>query len=545
MTTNIPTEDVVDLGPFRAMVMTIGTLPTAFTESMTYYEALAYFVSYLEKTIIPAINQNAEATKELQKLFVELKDYVDHYFATLNVQEEINNKLDAMAESGELVEIIAAYLNSQAVIGFDTISDMASSENLIVGSICKTLGKTTATTGDGSFYLVRETVEGDDPDGVNLVSLTNTDNLVAEIIPDFALNSAVSTINTSINGLDSRINALENPPADHYVIIGDSLGAGQNPDATTTTGWCALLRQYLNISPTNATIEAQGGAGFGNGGFNTLLTAAYNSITHPENVKYVILGGGANEYNQNWDAVISGIDTFMTNVTTYFPNAKIIIGYLAYDNNMNATSAGYRRRYNAYLRAYATVTDRNAIFLANVRDVLHHDEFVSSDGVHLNQNGYNALAKHFANLINGGNGNGIYYELQTSPTNYVAPNDITNHNFNSAVKTIITDKSVILMINGLTLTGTLPYYGNDTGYLIAAASTKLNGIAMPSPESGTINSRFPLPTVYVNGTTICSGCLKFGDNGAISVIPFITNAPNSISTIYIQNAVIEIPLSYC
>lgn len=106
MTTNIPTEEVVDLGPFRAMVMTIGTLPTAFTESMTYYEALAYFVSYLEKTIIPAINQNAEATKELQKLFVELKDYVDHYFENLDVQQEINNKLDDMVEDGTLAEII-------------------------------------------------------------------------------------------------------------------------------------------------------------------------------------------------------------------------------------------------------------------------------------------------------------------------------------------------------------------------------------------------------------------------------------------------------
>lgn len=104
--TNVPTEEVLDLSPFKKLVATIGNLPSAFTESMTYYEALAYFVHYLEKTVIPAINQNANATKELQNLFVELKKYVDNYFDNLDVQEMINNKLDAMVLDGTLARII-------------------------------------------------------------------------------------------------------------------------------------------------------------------------------------------------------------------------------------------------------------------------------------------------------------------------------------------------------------------------------------------------------------------------------------------------------
>lgn len=105
-TPSVPTEEIVDLSPFKRMVMTIGTLPTAFTESMTYYEALAYFTKYLEETVIPAVNQNAEATKELQRLFTELKSYVDNYFDNLDVQTEINNKLDAMVTDGTLARII-------------------------------------------------------------------------------------------------------------------------------------------------------------------------------------------------------------------------------------------------------------------------------------------------------------------------------------------------------------------------------------------------------------------------------------------------------
>lgn len=92
--------------PFKHLVMTIGELPTTFVESMSYYEALAWLVNYMEKTLLPAVNENAEATKELQEAFVLLKEYVENYFDDLNIQEEINNKLDAMAESGQLAEII-------------------------------------------------------------------------------------------------------------------------------------------------------------------------------------------------------------------------------------------------------------------------------------------------------------------------------------------------------------------------------------------------------------------------------------------------------
>lgn len=96
--------------PFRHLVATIGELPTSFTESMSYYELLAWLCNYIEKTLIPAVNENAEAVKELQELYIQLKSYVDNYFDNLDVQEEINNKLDEMSESGELAEIVENYL---------------------------------------------------------------------------------------------------------------------------------------------------------------------------------------------------------------------------------------------------------------------------------------------------------------------------------------------------------------------------------------------------------------------------------------------------
>ena len=91
---------------FKRFCMTIGELPTSYLETMTYYEMLVWFTEYMKNTIIPTINNNGLAIQELQDKYIELKSYVDNYFTNLDVQQEINNKLDAMAQSGELSELI-------------------------------------------------------------------------------------------------------------------------------------------------------------------------------------------------------------------------------------------------------------------------------------------------------------------------------------------------------------------------------------------------------------------------------------------------------
>lgn len=179
--------------PFKHLVMTIGELPTTFVESMSYYEALAWLVNYMEKTLLPAVNNNAEATKELQAAFIELKKYVDDYFSDLNIQSEINNKLDEMATQGQLAEIISLYLNSQSVLGFDTVAAMKASEMLVAGSIVKTCGKLTYGDGEGKFYRVRELTESDTVDEENLIAL-HDNTLVAELLPDKELSDKLDKV---------------------------------------------------------------------------------------------------------------------------------------------------------------------------------------------------------------------------------------------------------------------------------------------------------------------------------------------------------------
>lgn len=196
-------NNVTIIPPFKRFCMTIGELPTSYTESMTYYESLVWLCNYIGNTLIPAINNNGEAVTELQEKYVELKNYVDNYFENLDVQTEINNKLDDMAEQGELAEIIAQYLEVASVLGYDTKSALKGAENIVSGSICKTLGDSSYDDGDGHFYKVRDLEEGDVIDDDELVELTNYPALVAEKIPDFYINELNEKVNISVRAFNT------------------------------------------------------------------------------------------------------------------------------------------------------------------------------------------------------------------------------------------------------------------------------------------------------------------------------------------------------
>lgn len=108
-------EKTVILPPFKHFIMSVGEIPSSYLETMTYYEMLVWFTNYLGNTVIPAINENGEAVTELQNLFVELQTYVNDYFNNLDVQEEINNKLDDMTEDGSLQNIVGQYIRSDII----------------------------------------------------------------------------------------------------------------------------------------------------------------------------------------------------------------------------------------------------------------------------------------------------------------------------------------------------------------------------------------------------------------------------------------------
>ena len=129
-------------------------IPLAFDESMSYYETLCALLSYLKETVIPAVNNNAEAVLELQGLYTELKNYVDNYFNNLDVQEEINNKLDAMAEDGTLDDIINQQIFSDLNNDIDNIENtMGDLDNLTTVTKTNLVDSINLSNYNQSLYL--------------------------------------------------------------------------------------------------------------------------------------------------------------------------------------------------------------------------------------------------------------------------------------------------------------------------------------------------------------------------------------------------------
>ena len=171
------------ISPFKRLCVSVGNLPTAYLESMSYYECLTYFMKFLENEVIPAINNNSEVVKELQEKFNLLKEYVDTYFDNLDVQTEINNKLDDMAEHGELAEVMAQYLNATALIKFDSIDDMKESETLADGMIVQCYGLEELNDGSGGYFKILTTGTADEK---YIITLQN--GLKAHLINYFMKN---------------------------------------------------------------------------------------------------------------------------------------------------------------------------------------------------------------------------------------------------------------------------------------------------------------------------------------------------------------------
>lgn len=127
-------------------------IPLVFDESMSYYETLLGLLAYLKNTVIPTVNNNADAVAELQKLFTELKSFVDNYFDNLDVQQEINNKLDQMVEDGTLDNILNNYINVTKV--YNTHQELMQDTGLVNNMKVKTLGYYEINDGGEAYYYI-------------------------------------------------------------------------------------------------------------------------------------------------------------------------------------------------------------------------------------------------------------------------------------------------------------------------------------------------------------------------------------------------------
>lgn len=362
------------------------SVPMVFDNSLSYYECLCALTKFIQD-LVNTVNYNATQLDGLQEAFKELKDYVDNYFDNLDVQAEINAKLDEMAEGGQLATIIAQFLAAAPVFGYGTIAEMAAATNLNDGCIARVLGNSTASDGDGAYYMIRDIEPGDDPDGLNLVAIG--DNLVGVRVQDAA-----------INDLQDQINDLK-APAKKYLFVGDSYADGYTPDGQVNA-WQTIVKTKLGLTDAQYVTTHQGGFGFARPAQYNYYTLI-NALADDPDITDIVIGGSYNDYPYSAADISSGINNVYTLCKAKFVNAKIHIAFIGWSRNGEAKTA-LRATYKYYKNACALYPDVD--FMKNVQYSLHdYFNMFSSDGIHPNQTGQNSIADAITECLLTGSAN--------------------------------------------------------------------------------------------------------------------------------------------
>lgn len=132
-----------DLRPFKAWCIQV--LPTIFDESMSYYECLCKMVKLLNDTMnnvdllheaynnfTDTINTSISEFKNIINSKVEeLENFMRNYFNNLDVQEEINQKLDDMVEEGTISRLLTSIVGKQGIPIFVTSTSQMTNKNTI------------------------------------------------------------------------------------------------------------------------------------------------------------------------------------------------------------------------------------------------------------------------------------------------------------------------------------------------------------------------------------------------------------------------------
>lgn len=170
-------------------------LPLTFDDSISYMELLSKMTNYINDCIHDVATAETDI-ENLANAYNQLQNYVNTYFDDLDVQEEVNNALDAMVESGEFGELLTPVVAAQ--IG-----------NVVAEQLPDVVG---AQIGDAVANQIDDVVEEQLPDVV--------DDQIAGAVSDW-MGQNVSPIGATV--IVDRSLTIAGAAADAKVV-GDKFG---------------------------------------------------------------------------------------------------------------------------------------------------------------------------------------------------------------------------------------------------------------------------------------------------------------------------------
>lgn len=178
--------DYKNLPPFKWFILENFPFIEYDFDALTNWQLFCKLGKEMNK-IIENLNLTGEQVENLTNAFNSLQNYVNNYFDNLDIQSEIDAKLDEMAESGQLADIIADYIQLKGVLAYDTVADMKEATNLVNGSFVQTYGFYSVGDKGEAKYKVRTITNDDVIDEMTIIELAD-DYLIAELVDDKNLN---------------------------------------------------------------------------------------------------------------------------------------------------------------------------------------------------------------------------------------------------------------------------------------------------------------------------------------------------------------------
>lgn len=309
------------LGPFKLFVLENFPFIEADFDALTEWQLFEKIGNEINK-IINSENTLGTQMENVTNAFIDLQNYVNNYFTDLDVQEQINNKLNQMASDGTLAEII------------------------------------------------------------------NQD---------------------IFNELNTKVDNLYN---NRSILLSDSY-FDWSPDETIELNNRYWKKFFDMMNITDYYAYNKGGIGFyqkvDNENFLSILQNHYNDIQGKDTIKNIFVFGGYNDAfddNTTIQNINDAINDFVAYCKTNYPNAKVYIGEIGYDTNLDYSGTTRRNKINnKVIPAYCNTTynsNNPHIYLPNLNYCLHNKDYMSSDGIHPNSNGHNALANAVFSAFNKG-----------------------------------------------------------------------------------------------------------------------------------------------
>lgn len=208
-------------------------IPTMFDDSLSYYEALCALNNFLQTNVIDVINNNATVTEEYIALTNQLKDYVEHYFDNLDVQEEINHKLDEMVNNGTFELLFAKYVNPYFETINNDITELENKVNALNTNAPTVVTDASQMTDHSKIYVL--TTDG---------KWYYWSGSAWTVGGDYDSDAVLSDIKTYLNYISSDGNSIFNPwnawEGGLSSADGSAITTGSTPDNYWTTDYIPL-----------------------------------------------------------------------------------------------------------------------------------------------------------------------------------------------------------------------------------------------------------------------------------------------------------------